>query len=225
MKRAKENIDDIVRRHLPSASREHMESDIDHLFRELHAMPAQTPDETATTPNKVRQSRRWQWSAVAAIAAGIAIAVLLPMKTESAPAVLEDAVGSREIQYGEIVRPRGDTSAMLSMIGGPRVEMRSESELKLERAGDGSVRILLNKGDVIVDASGQYRGNLYVQTKDMTASVSGAVSLVNTEEQGSRVAARGHSRHLVQGGTCRGGIFRETAASVKRRWAGGRGGR
>jgi ferric-dicitrate binding protein FerR (iron transport regulator) len=201
MKRDEENIDNIVRRHLPSASRESMESDIDHLFRELHAMPAQTRDETATTPNKVRQSRRWQWSAVAAIAAGIAIAVLLPMKTQSAAAVLEDGVGSREIQYGEIVRPRGDTSAMLSITDGPRVEVRSESELKLERASDGGVRILLNRGEVIVDASGQYRGNLYVQTKDMTASVGGAVSLVNTEEQGSRVAAIGGEVRVQQGST------------------------
>src|SRR5437762_12432440 len=43
-------------------------------------------------------------------------------------------------------------------------------------------------------------GNLYVQTKDMVASVSGAVSLVKAEEQGSRVAAIG-GEVLVQQGT------------------------
>jgi uncharacterized protein (TIGR03435 family) len=195
MKRDKKNIDDIVRKHLPSASPEHMSADIDHLFRELKTMPVETVD-------PVRPVRRFQWPAIAAIAAAIAIAVLAPTSIlQSAPAVLEDADGSRKVQYGEIVRPRGDMSSMLSMVDGPQVEMRSASELTLERADDGGVRILLNKGGVIVDAAGRHSGNLYVQTKDMTASVSGAVSLVNTEEQGSRVAAIGGEVRVQHGST------------------------
>jgi uncharacterized protein (TIGR03435 family) len=148
-------------------------------------------------------SRRRLWKrlpAIAALAAAVAVAVLLPTGIlHSAPAVLEDSTGSRKIQYGELVRPSGDMSAMLSMADGPRVEMRSESEFSLERADDGGTKIRLNKGGVIVDAAGPQSGNLYVQTKDMLASVSGAVSLVRAEEQGSRVAAIGGEVRVQQG--------------------------
>jgi uncharacterized protein (TIGR03435 family) len=71
------------------------------------------------------------------------------------------------------------------------------SELSLQRAGDG-VRILLNNGGVIVNAR-QTGENLYVETKDVTASVSGTVSLVKAEEQGSRVAAIGGEVRVQQG--------------------------
>jgi hypothetical protein len=94
--------------------------------------------------------RRWQWPVVAAVAAAIMLAVLIPTRVaESAPAVLEDATGKREIQYGELVRANGDMSAMLSITSGSRVEMRSESELTLERADDGHTRIRLKKVHVL----------------------------------------------------------------------------
>jgi ferric-dicitrate binding protein FerR (iron transport regulator) len=149
-----------------------------------------------------RQRSAWlQWPAVAAMAAAIAIAILLPTQIlQSAPAVLEDASGSRKIQYGEIVRPSGDTSAMLAMTDGPRVEVRAHSELSVERTDDG-VSIWLSRGGVIVEAAGQHRGNVYVQTKDMRASVAGAVSLVKTEEEGSSVAAIGGEVRVQQGAT------------------------
>jgi hypothetical protein len=93
----------------------------------------------------------------------------------------------QQIGPGELIRSIGDKGAVIALADGSRVEMRSESELLLERAEDG-VRIRLNKGGVIVNAARQRRGHLYVQTNDVTVSVVGTVFLVNAEEEGSRVA-------------------------------------
>ena len=77
--------------------------------------------------------------------------------------------------------------AVLALADGSRVEMRSQSELSLERADDG-VRIRLRTGSIIVNAAKQPSGHLYVQTKDVTVSVVGTMFLVNAETDGSRVA-------------------------------------
>jgi uncharacterized protein (TIGR03435 family) len=61
------------------------------------------------------------------------------------------------------------------------------SDITLQRANDG-VRILLNRGTVIVNAAEQRQGHLYVTTKDMTVSVVGTVFFVSARENGSRVA-------------------------------------
>jgi uncharacterized protein (TIGR03435 family) len=150
----------------------------------------------------VRRIRRWQWPAVAAALAATVMAVMLPTRIlQGVPAVLEDAEGRRSIEYDELVRPAGDRSAMLSMRDGSRVETRSMSEFSLERMDDGGTRIRLKEGGLIVDASAKNRANLYVQTKDMTALVSGAVSLVKAEEEGSRIAAIGGEIRVQQGAT------------------------
>jgi uncharacterized protein (TIGR03435 family) len=190
------NLDEILNRYITSASKEEVESHCDQVFQQLQA---RAKNRSANPP--IRSVRRWQWPAVAAIAAAITVAVLLPIRVlRSAPAVLEDASGSRNIHYGEVVRSSDDMNAMLSMSSGARVEMRSMSELSLERTDDG-VRIRLNNGGVIVDAAEQHGESLYVQTKDMMASVGGAVSLVRAEEQGSRVAAIGGEVRVQQGMT------------------------
>ena len=146
--------------------------------------------------------RRSHWLAVAAAVAAIVMAAILPTRIlQGAPAVLEDAEGKRGIQYGELVRPVGDMSAMLSIKDGPRVETRSMSEFSLEHTDDGGTRIRLKEGGLIVDASSESRANLYVETKDMTALVSGAVSLVKAEAEGSRIAAIGGEIRVQQGTT------------------------
>jgi uncharacterized protein (TIGR03435 family) len=91
------------------------------------------------------------------------------------------------IDANETVHANGGAGAMLALADGSRVEMRSRSELSLERADDG-VRIRLGTGGIIVNAAKQDGGRLYVQTKDMTVAVVGTVFVVNTEEGGSRVA-------------------------------------
>jgi uncharacterized protein (TIGR03435 family) len=70
---------------------------------------------------------------------------------------------------------------------GSRVEMRSHSELSLERATDG-IGIRLRTGVVVVNAAQQHDGHLYVHTKDITVAVAGTMFVVNAEESGSRVA-------------------------------------
>jgi uncharacterized protein (TIGR03435 family) len=104
------------------------------------------------------------------------------------------------VAFGEIVRSNGGAGGMLRLADGSRVEMRSESELTLERADDG-VRIRLGKGGIIVNAAKQHTGHLYVQTKDVTVSVVGTVFLVNADEQGSRVAVIEGEVRVQQGGT------------------------
>ena len=105
------------------------------------------------------------------------------------------------IHAGEVVRTNGTTGAVVVLDDGSRVEMRSQSELRMERADDG-VRIRLDTGGIIVNAAKQRAGHLYVQTKDMTVSVVGTVFLVNADEQGSRVAViEGEVRVQQQGST------------------------
>jgi uncharacterized protein (TIGR03435 family) len=105
-----------------------------------------------------------------------------------------------DVHEGGTIRSNG-SGAVLSLIDGSRIEMKSKSELSLERADDG-VRIRLARGGVIVNAARQRAGHLYVQTKDVTVSVVGTVFLVNAEEQGSRVAViEGEVRVVQQGET------------------------
>jgi uncharacterized protein (TIGR03435 family) len=91
------------------------------------------------------------------------------------------------IDASKVVHSNGGAGAVLALGDGSRVEMRSQSELSLERADDG-MRIRLRTGSIIVNAAKQPRGHLYVQTTDMTVSVVGTIFLVNAETDGSRVA-------------------------------------
>jgi len=104
------------------------------------------------------------------------------------------------VAFGEIVRSNGGAGGMLRLADGSRVEVRSQSELTIERADDG-VRIRLDRGGIIVNAAKQLAGHLYVQTKDVTVSVVGTVFLVNAEEQGSRVAVIEGEVRVQQGTT------------------------
>jgi uncharacterized protein (TIGR03435 family) len=123
--------------------------------------------------------------AFAAVAVTVAFAVGATIVWRTADAALFHIVegASRD---GDTVRSH-DTGAVIALSDGSRVEMRSSSELAVERAPDG-IRIRLDSGGIIVNAAKQRSGHLYVQTKDMTVSVVGTVFLVNADPQGSRVA-------------------------------------
>jgi hypothetical protein len=143
--------------------------------------------------------------AIVAVAAAMAIAVAVPavmlrnfVWLRSTAAVLETPQGSKKIAYGEVVRVNGGTGSVLALADGSRVEMRSQSELSLERAADG-LRIRLIGGSVIVNAAKQRTGRLYVQTKDVTVSVAGTVFLVEAADDGSRVAVIEGEVHVQQG--------------------------
>jgi uncharacterized protein (TIGR03435 family) len=110
-------------------------------------------------------------------------------------------VGAGEkIEGGSLIRSDGGHGALVALEDGSRLEMRSESELSLERADNG-IRIRLSKGGVIVNAAKPASAPLYVQTKDISAAVVGSVSVVNAEEQGSRVAVIQGEVRVQQGST------------------------
>ena len=139
----------------------------------------------------------FRWSAVAVVAVAILTAVLVPVQAlRSAPGVLEDGSGIRKIQFGEVVSPRGAEGATLKLHDGSRVEMRSDSEVSLEKTEAG-VRLRVRSGDVIVNASEQ----LVVETKDVSAA--GKVFLVNAKAEGSRVTSIGGEVHVQQGSSQR----------------------
>jgi hypothetical protein len=131
---------------------------------------------------------RWRGLAASALLISVALVALVPLMpmTVGAPAVLRDGQGSRNIGFGEVVRPNGGSGGTLTLTNGTLIEMRSEAELSLERVND-SVRVRLRKGDVIVDASSKQANPLQVDTKDMSAT--GTLFLVSATEAGSRVAA------------------------------------
>ena len=151
-------------------------------------------------------------AAVVAIAVALSI-VFLPTLEPAKAATVEGAGLHRVfdaktqslkandgIRMGEVIRSNGGSNGSLVLADGSRIEMRTRSELVLERAADG-VRIRLHNGSIIVDAAPQRKGHLYVQTKDLTVSVIGTVFLVNAETEGSRVAVIEGEVHVTQGPT------------------------
>jgi uncharacterized protein (TIGR03435 family) len=139
--------------------------------------------------------RRVLW--VAAAAAAVVLAVLVPMAMRPpAAAVLE--VAARNVRFGEAIKSEM-FGEVVKLEDGSRIEMKTNSELVLERADDG-VRIRLDKGDIVVTAAKQH-GHLYVETKDVTVSVVGTVFYVKAEREGSRVAVFEGEVRVKQGQT------------------------
>jgi uncharacterized protein (TIGR03435 family) len=129
--------------------------------------------------------------ALAAAALAIAVAGGIVIfrtgdRVHGAASVAEASNGFR-YGFGDTVRSAAESGMFLMLSDGSRIEMRSQSVLRLETANDG-VRIRLYAGGVIVSAARQRTGHLYVQTRDVVVSVVGTVFLVNTGEEGSRVA-------------------------------------
>jgi uncharacterized protein (TIGR03435 family) len=150
----------------------------------------------------LRPGWRWRFGLIgaAAVAAVLLVFAIMPGYKIDARAVVEtehdglyrvsdkQALHAGEtIEAGETVRTNRGAGAVLKLADGSGIEMRSNSALRLDQANDG-VQIHLNAGSVIVNAARQRTGHLYVKTRDMTVSVVGTVFLVNTEEEGSRVA-------------------------------------
>ncbi len=125
-------------------------------------------------------------AAVAILVAGMVASLRLPQPGVSSGAVAEASDGWR-YRLGDIVRSNDSSGMFLKLADASRIEMRANSELRLESAQDGML-IRLNSGGVIVTAARQRTGHLYVQTKDVLVSVVGTVFLVNAEKEGSRVA-------------------------------------
>jgi uncharacterized protein (TIGR03435 family) len=221
MKPEMKNIDEVVKRHMPSASRGDMESDIGHVFHQLQLRDLgadYAAEEHVLTP-PAGANFRWRIGMVAAAAAVLLAVFIGTVVWRQSPSfgVVENEDGSlyrvvegkaqaiqqgTTLAVGETVRSNGSAGGTLSLADGSRVEMRSQSEFTVERANDG-IRIRLIRGSIIVNAAKQFAGHLYVQTKDVIVSVVGTVFLVNAEEEGSRVAVIEGEVRVQQGTTTR----------------------
>jgi uncharacterized protein (TIGR03435 family) len=195
------NIDQFVNRHLPIASPDEAKAVGVRVWHRLQAKADRASGIEArldeAQPAAARDWRRFSLASAAALvlAAAIATAIVWRPADDALYRVVEG-----NVHQGETIRSNGGGGAVLALADGTRVEMRSESELALERADDG-LRIRLHGGGIIVDAAGQRTGHLYVQTKDVTVSVVGTVFLVNAGDEGSRVAVIEGEVRVQQGTT------------------------
>jgi uncharacterized protein (TIGR03435 family) len=157
----------------------------------------QWESQTAPPEQSVGSNWRLRWSAVAVTAVVIAIVVLVPARVlESRPAVLEDGTSARAVGYGELFRVSAEGGGALKFSDGSRVELRTESELSLER-GENEIRLRLRTGGVIVNAVEKPQLKLQVETQDLSAE--GKTFLVSATEKGSHVAVIGGEVRVVEG--------------------------
>ena len=210
MKPDPHDIDDVIKRHLPSAPAQQMEFDGARVLHRLRLGTGDsglgTGDSGLGTGDSGLGTGDWGLGRAALLsAAAVLIAVAIGtaiLWTPRDPIALVEAVDgslyravegpSETVSIGdaleadETVRTNGGAGAMLALADGSRVEMRSQSELSLARVDDG-LQVRLTSGSIIVNAAEQRAGHLYVLTRDMTVSVVGTVFLVNAADDGSRV--------------------------------------
>lgn len=191
MSRNRKTIEDILNQHIRSAPADEMESDATRVLERIRLESQQgnyrdaahrTMDVAAS-----RRNGRFVWVSAAALLVVLSMAVVRNfVLNRNAAAFIETVDGRVRLTFGEIIRSDSESGSLLLLKDGSQVEMRSQSQLALEAAKDG-VRIRLDSGSIIVTAAQQRTGHLYVQTRDLTASVVGTVFVVKAEESGSRV--------------------------------------
>jgi uncharacterized protein (TIGR03435 family) len=177
----------LIGRHLPSPSQLELVAARDRVLDRLRSTPAHLQKaRIAETPPAVSGWRTGL--SLAAAAALIALVTTVSFQRADWLATVEAADGSRyTLEANTRLRADDASGTLLTLKDGSRVEMRSQSELSLERADDG-LAIRLRGGGIIVDAAKQRsHHHLYVHTRDITASVAGTVFLVNAADDGSRV--------------------------------------
>jgi len=155
---------------------------------------------------KRRSSMKWVLAAATVVVvAGLSVLFVRNDGSGSSPKATVEAAGNPSlyrvgevIEAGKVIRSNSAVGLLLAMEDGSRVEVREQSELKLESAGDG-IRVRLISGGVLVTAARQGAGHLYVQTRDAIVSVVGTVFLVNAEQSGTTVAVVEGEVHVQQG--------------------------
>ncbi len=91
------------------------------------------------------------------------------------------------VQDGGTVRTAQHSGALLTLADGSQVEMNERSELYVtERDSDSTIH--LRRGSIIVQASDQGSGHLYVETNECQVAVTGTVFSVTHGARGSRVS-------------------------------------
>jgi len=88
---------------------------------------------------------------------------------------------------GERVRTAKGSGAVVELADGSRVELNERSEIRVTERGDDAT-VNLERGSIIVDASDQGSGHLFVRTDDCLVSVTGTVFSVVHGNRGSRVS-------------------------------------
>jgi uncharacterized protein (TIGR03435 family) len=195
MKRNKD-MEDVLRSDLPLASKYEAESAGIRVLERLQKNPDAAPKRAVVRFEPVRRTN-WRPVYVLAAAAAIVLAVLVPISMRP-PTVASLEIAARNVHFGEVVKSK-IFGEVVKLQDGSRIEMKTNSELVLERADDG-VRIRLDKGDIVVSAAKQH-GHLYVQTQDVTVSVVGTVFYVKVEKEGSRVTVFEGEVRVKQGQT------------------------
>ena len=184
-------FDKILRQHLSlfgSPSANQIEASRGRVRERLRSQSDAAMSEVSTAVGPSRFRRTFGVGLMLAAAASvIAFIVKAPSPQTDWLATVEAADGSHyTLQPNALLRSDSPRGTMLTLKDGSRVEMRSQSELSLDRTPDG-IGIHLRTGGLIVDAAQQHDGHLYVQTKDMTVAVARTMVVVNAEESGSRV--------------------------------------
>lgn len=157
------------------------------------------PDATGTRPGSIGLFALIVTAAVVLVLIPIFVIRPLVFPSGSSIAVVEGDDGKR-VNAGEVIRSNDAAGTVVRLEDGSRIEMKSKSELALERGDDG-LRIEFHRGGITVKAAKQRAGHLAVQTKDLLISVIGTVFSVEAEERGSRVEVIEGKVQVQQGGT------------------------
>jgi uncharacterized protein (TIGR03435 family) len=177
----------VVARHLRSPSHLEFVAARDRVLNELRATPPHLQKaRLADAPPAVSWLRRAV--PLAAAAALIVVVATVSFQRRDWLATVEAADGSKyTLESNDVIRASAAGGAVLTLVDGSSVEMRTASELSLERAANG-LDIRLRGGDIIVKASIRRDRRLSVHTNDVTVAVNGTVFLANAGADGSRVA-------------------------------------
>jgi uncharacterized protein (TIGR03435 family) len=195
------DINQIVDRHLPVASADEAKAAGTRIWHRLQTTGDRSR-ELEPRLNDAQPAATPPWRGLGLAAAAVLVmagvtAIMWPPADEALYRIVEG-----DVLVGDTVRSNGGGGAVLALADGSRLEMRSRTDLSLDRADDG-LRIRLNAGGIIVNAAQQRTGHLYVQTKDVTVSVVGTVFLVNAQPEGSLVAVIEGEVRVQQGTTAK----------------------
>ncbi len=98
-----------------------------------------------------------------------------------------DLASGEGVLARQVLRTTKNSGAMIRLADGSMVEMNERSEIEL-RASRRGTTVDLQRGNIIVHASDQHGGRLYVDTADCEVAVKGTIFSVNHGLKGSRVS-------------------------------------
>jgi len=179
MRPREEDIARLLKKRLPSAQQE--EAVGKRVFYRLLLARTKSPEAPMTDPDDLLWRRSSRRSIAYALTAAVASLLFIVVLTSNAW-----RRGEKPALTDESVLTSTSAGRMLDLPDGSQVEMRAQSQLRIDHADDG-LRIRLIAGSVIVTAAKQGSGHLYVATSDAMVSVVGTVFVVTAEQTGSRV--------------------------------------